>query len=283
MKMNPDTEPSGPELTACRNPPSTITGVQIAKGLDFSSRRIQVTSIAVIILLVLTPLFVGIYFIYLNPPRALVEINPGEDTFVSTIESEEHSHESFVRVSNYTLADEEIVEIGLYKFFYFPPPGGGGLTDAIFSFHCDVVTPGEIELHIMTSEGLWSLFETDLTNLTYSSIPLHQSIPVTRVNVDSNRTYSVSIFGSEGLEHEPSMGIIGIYVAAMHDTRIILDSFEALEESHRPKLMMYMGIGILVQNPFVYYLQPVFLIPVLASLVIALYLIRQMKQHRTDR
>ncbi|MGY5876917.1 MAG: hypothetical protein RTU30_14300 [Candidatus Thorarchaeota archaeon] len=280
--MNSDRDKSGPEMTACRNPPSIITGALTVRGLDFNSKRIQITSFTLIILLILTPLFVGVYFIYLNPPRGLVEIESGEDTFVSTNDLEEHSQKSFIRVSNYTQVDDEIAEIGLLKFFYLPPPGGGGLTDTILSFHCGVITPGEIEFHIVSSDGIWNLFETDLTNLTYSSIPTYQSTPATTLNVDSNRTYSVSIFGSEGLEQEPVLGIIGIVVTAKLDTHIVLDSFEGLDESDRPKLTMVIGIGILVQNPFFYYLHPLYALPVLAAILILLSIYWKMKQPRAD-
>ncbi|MGY5852601.1 MAG: hypothetical protein RTU92_03455 [Candidatus Thorarchaeota archaeon] len=280
--MKRDQDESGPEMTACRNPPSIIAGPHIVRGLKFNSKRIQITSITLIILLILTPLFVGAYFIYLNPPRGLVEIYSGEDTFVSTSDLEEHSQKPFIRVSNYTHADDEIVEIGLYKFIYIPPPGGGRLLEATLSFHCDVITPGEIEFHIVDSDGTWNLSETDLTNLTYSSIPPYLSIPVASLTVNSNRTYSVSIFDPERLELAPLPGIIGIAVTAKHDTRIVMDSFEGLEESHRPNLTMVMGIGILIMNPFVYYLNPFYALPMLAGILIVLSIYWKMKQPRDD-
>jgi hypothetical protein len=125
----------------------------------------------VIVFLFLTPLLLGIYFIYINPPRGTVELDSGEDTFVSSSYEQEYSSEHFLRISNYSQGSEEISEVGFFEFFYIPPPGGGGLVDVLFSFHCGVVSMGEIGLHIIDADDFWDPFATDFDNLTYSSMP----------------------------------------------------------------------------------------------------------------
>ena len=267
---------SRPVESACRIPPSTgprTLSMRWSK-LDLSSKRVQITASAVIVFFFLMPLLLGIYFIYINPPRGIVELNAGEDTFVSSSYEQEYSNEHFLRVSNYSQGSEVISEVGFFEFFYVPPPGGGDLVDALFSFHCSFVSIGEIGLHIIDSGVLWDPFETDLYNLTYSSIPPYEPVPFTTLTVNSNGTYSVRIFGPGGLTQETRYGIVGFAITAKQDTRIVIDSFEGAVEN-RPKLTMFVRAGLIVQNPFVYYLHPLFTIPVLAGIVLILIVIRR--------
>ena len=151
------------------------------------------------------------------------------------------------------------------------------MVDALFSFHCSVVSTGEIGLHIIDSDGLWDPFETDLDNLTYSSMPLYEPLPFTTLSVNSNGSYSVHIFGPGGLVQESFIGIIGFAITAKQDTRIVLYSFDGPVEN-RPKLTMIARAGLVVQNPFVYYLHPLFIMPALAGIVLMLIVFRRSKR-----
>lgn len=262
--------------SACRIPPSIgprTLAMRWSK-LDLSSKRVQITAGAVIVFLFLTPLLLGIYFIYINPPRGTVELDSGEDTFVSSSYEQEYSNEHFLRVSNYSQGSEEISEVGFFEFFYVPPPGGGGLVDVLFSFHCGVVSMGEIGLHIIDADDFWDPFATDFDNLTYSSMPPYEPVPFTTLPVNSNGSYSVRIFGPGGLAQEFLYGIVGFAITAKQDTRIVLDSFDGPVEN-RPKLTMFVRSGLIVQNPFVYYLHPLFIMPVLTGIVLMLTVIRR--------
>jgi len=272
---------SRPVESACRIPPSIESrtlSIRWSK-LGLNSKRVQVTASAVIVLLFLTPLLLGIYFIYVNSPRGTLELDSGEDTFVSSSYDQEHSHEQFLKISNYSQDHEDLSEVGFFKFVYVPPPGGGSLVDALFSFHCSVVSTGEVGLHIIDSDGLWDPFETDLDNLTYSSMPLYEPLPFTTLAVNSNGSYSVNIFGPGGLVQESLNGIsiIGFAITAKQDTRIELYSFDGPVEN-RPKLTMIVRAGLVVQNPFVYYLRPLFIMPVLAGIVLMLIVFRRSKR-----
>jgi hypothetical protein len=254
---------------ACQIPPLVeprTTSMRWLK-LDLSSRYTQVTAIAVILLLFLTPLLVGLYVIYVSPPRGIVEINSGEDTFVSSNNEQQHSQDQILRVSNYSQDSESISDVSFLKFIYVPPPGGGGLVDARFSFHCSVVSAGEIELHMVNATGLWSPFETDLDNLTYSSMPPYESVPFATLLVSSNGSKSIRIFRQGGLEHEPLNGIVGLAITSRQGTQILIDSFEGAIEN-RPKLTIIVRAGLIVENPFAYYLNPILILPVVAGIIL---------------
>ena len=239
---------------ACQIPPSVESKSPSMRWLklDLSSKHTQATAIVVIVLLLLAPLLFEFYIIFVNPPRAIIEINHGEDTFVSSNNQQEHSHDELLRASNYSQDSENIFEVCFLKFVYVPPPGGGGLVDARFSFHCSVVSAGEIDLHLVDSSGLWSPSKTDLDNLTYSNMPSYVPIPFASLLVNSNGSQSIRIFREGGIEHEPLSGIVGLAITAQQDTQILIDSFEGATEN-RPKLTMILRGGLLVLNPFLFY------------------------------
>ena len=266
---------------ACQIPPLVESRSQSMRWLklDLGSKYTQATAIAVILLLFLTPLLVGLYVIYVNPPRGIVEINSGEDTFVSSNSEQQHSQEQIIRVSNYSQDDESISDVIFLKFIYVPPPGGGGLVDARFIFHCSVVSAGEIELHMVNTSGLWSPFEIDLDNLTYSSMPPYESVPFATLLVSSNGSQSIRIFRQGGLEHEPMNGIVGLAITARQGTQILIDSFEGAAEN-RPKLTIAVTEGLLVRNPFLYYLNPFLIIPVVAGIILTLIVIGKLRNRK---
>lgn len=235
--------------------------------LDLDSKRGKIIASVVIVLLLIMPALVGTYFIYVNPPRGIVEIDSGEDT-------QEHAHEQTLRISNYSQDSDERFEIGFFKFLYMPPPGGGGLVDALFSFHCGVVSGDEVELHIIDTEALWDWFEVDPINLTFSSMPSYDPVPFTTLAINLNGSYLVPVFCPGGLTMEPSNGIIGFAVTAKQDTRIVIYSFEGQVEN-QPKLTMYVTLGLMVRNPFVYYLHPFFVIPAVGGVALLLILFRR--------
>lgn len=244
--------------------------------LDLDSKRGKITASAVIVLLLIMPALVGTYFIYVNPPRGIVEIDSGKDTYVSSSDTQEHAHEQTLRISNYSQDSDEYFEIGFFKFLYLPPPGGGGLVDALFSFHCGVVSGGEVELHIIDAEEQWDWFEADLINLTFSNMPSYEPVPFTTLAVNSNGSYLVPVFCPGGLTMEPSNGIIGFAVTAKQDTQIVIYSFEG-EVENQPKLTMYITPGLMVRNPFVYYLHPFFVLPAVGGVALLLILFRRSK------
>ena len=266
---------------ACQIPPLVESRSQSMRWLklDLGSKYTQATAIAVILLLFLTPLLVGLYVIYVNPPRGIVEINSGEDTFVSSNSEQQHSQEQIIRVSNYSQDDESISDVIFLKFIYVPPPGGGGLVDARFIFHCSVVSAGEIELHMVNTSGLWSPFEIDLDNLTYSSMPPYESVPFATLLVSSNGSQSIRIFRQGGLEHEPMNGIVGLAITARQGTQILIDSFEGAAEN-RPKLTIAVTEGLLLRNPFLYYLNPFLIIPVVAGIILTLIVIGKLRNRK---
>jgi hypothetical protein len=267
--------------TACQIPPLVESRSQSMRWLklDLGSKYTQATAIAVILLLFLTPLLVGLYVIYVNPPRGIVEINSGEDTFVSSNSEQQHSQEQIIRVSNYSQDDESISDVIFLKFIYVPPPGGGGLVDARFIFHCSVVSAGEIELHMVNTSGLWSPFEIDLDNLTYSSMPPYESVPFATLLVSSNGSKSIRIFRQGGLEHEPLNGIVGLAITSRQGTQILIDSFEGAAEN-RPKLTIAVTEGLLLRNPFLYYLNPFLIIPVVAGIILTLIVIGKLRNRK---
>jgi hypothetical protein len=267
--------------SACQIPPSVVSKSPSMQWLkpDWSSKQTQVTAFLVVVILLLTPLLLGFYFTYVYRPTGIVEIDSGEDTFVSSNNSQDHSQYQLLRVSNYSEDSESIFEVGFFKFVYVPPPAGGRLVDAHFIFHCSVVSSGQIELHIVDSNGLWSTHETDLDNLTYSTMPPYESVPFAALVVNSNGTYSIRIFRQGGIEQGDFIGIVGLAITAQQGTQILIDSFEGAVED-RPKLTMTSTVGILVRNPFLYYLNPFLIIPVAAGIILTLIVIGKLRHRK---
>jgi hypothetical protein len=265
---------------ACQIPPPIESRTHSIRWLrlDLSSKRVQVVACTMIVLLFLTPLLLGFYVIHVNPPRGAAVLDSGEDTFVSTISGQDHSHEQFLRISNYSSDGENISETSFIAFYYTPPPSGGSLVDAIFKFHCGVVSAGEIDLHLIDSNSLSGSFETSLDNLTYSSMPSYEPVPFTALAINSNGSYSVRIFGSGGVTQE--IGIIGLAITAQQNTQIAIDSFDGPAEN-RPSLTMYVTLGLMVQDPLVYYLIPVDLVPVVVGVVLLLIMFRKLIMQRS--
>ncbi|MCK4484355.1 MAG: hypothetical protein KAU89_06000, partial [Candidatus Thorarchaeota archaeon] len=181
---------------------------------DWDSKAIQRVTLLVIVLLLFTPLFFGLYIIYVNPPLASVEYG-GEDTFVSSLDPSGHSTDPIIRISNYTDNGHETVEIGFFQFDYVALPGGGYVIDVYFSFSCDeVVSGGLILFHTIENESLWSPFVTDLENLTYASMPSYHSTPFTTTDVAANGTYTVRLSSPGGPAENHLSAVVVVVITA---------------------------------------------------------------------
>ena len=248
---------------------------------DWDSKAIQRVTLLVIVLLLFAPLFFGLYIIYVNPPLASVEYG-GEDTFVSSLDSSEHLTDPIIRISNYTDNGHEIVEIGFFAFDYVPLPGGGSVVDAYFSFSCsEVLSGGLVLFHSIENESLWSLFVTNLENLTYAIMPPYHSTPFTTIDVAANGTYTVKLSSPGGPAENLLSAVVVVVITAEQGVRLLLDSLESSVVSRVPRMVVYQTIGIMVRNPLVYYLHPLSLVPVLAAAILSKVLYQKVKAQKT--
>lgn len=247
---------------------------------DWDSKAIQIVTLLVIVLLLYTPLFYGLYVIYVNPPLASGEYG-GEDTFVSSLDPSGHSSDPIIRISNYTDDGHETVEIGLLRFDYGPWPGGGSIIDVYFSFSCgEVFSGGLVLFHTIETEGLMSPFVI-LANLTYASMPSYHSTPFTTTDVAANGTYTVKLSSPGGPAENHLSAVVVVVITAEQGVRLLLDSFESSVESRRPRMIVYQTIGIMIRNPLVYYLHPLFLVPVLAAAILSKVLYQKVRARKT--
>jgi len=250
---------------------------------DWDSKAIQIVTLLVIVLLLFAPLFFGLYIIYVNPPLARGEYG-GEDTFVSSLDSSEHSTDPIIRISNYTDNGHETVEIGFFEFDYGPWPGGGSIIDVYFSFSCgEVLSGGLVLFHTIENKYLWSPFVTDLANLTYASMPSYHSTPFTTTDVAANGTYTIKLSspGGPSENHLSAVVAVIVVITVEQGVRLLLDSFESSVESRRPRMIVYQTIGLMIRNPLVYYLHPLSLVPVLAAAILSKVLYQKVRARKT--
>lgn len=249
--------------------------------INWESKGVRITMVLVVMFLFLTPLLYGYYIIYVNPPLANGEYG-GEDTFVSSIDSGAHSAESHIRISNYTEGGNETIEIGLFEFDYTPWPGGGSLVEVEFDFTCnEVISGGSIQFHSIDVEGVWSYSVSDFDNLTYVNMPSYHSTPFTSVEITTNGTYVISLLVLGGPFETLYARVLGIAITAEQGTQIVLDSFEVPAVSDRPRMIVYMTIGIMVMNPWIYYLTPLSIVMVFTAIVLSMFLYYKIRNPKT--
>ncbi len=247
---------------------------------DWDSKAIQIVTLLVIVLLLFAPLFFGLYIVYVSPPLAKGE-HDGEDTFVSSLELGEHSTDSLIRVSNYTDDSNETIEIAYFKFDYVPWPGGGEVVAAYFSFCCEeVISEGLVRFHTLETEDPWNPFTTDFENITYANMPPYHTTPFATTTVMTNRTYTVSL-SMPGGPAEDLHSVVGFAVTSEQEVRLLLDSSEASVESCRPRMIVYVTFGLMVKNPWIYYGNPLFLVPVLAAIILSKVLYQKVRARKT--
>ncbi len=246
--------------------------------INWESKRTHVTIMLVVVFLLLTPLLFGYYIIYVNPPLASGEYG-GEDTFVSSVNPRTHSIELFIRISNYTEGGNETIEIGLFEFDYKPWPGGGALIEVIFSFTCnEVISGGPIRFHAIDTEGVWNYSVTDFDDLTYANMPPYHTAPFTTLDISTTGNYVISILVPDGPFETLYAGTLGIAITAEHGTQIVLDSFEASTESDRPSMIVHQTVGIMVMNPWFYYLTPLSIVTVLTATILSMFLYYKIRE-----
>ncbi len=247
---------------------------------NWDSKAIQRVTLFAIALLLLTPLFFGLYMV-LNPPLVRGEYG-GEDTFVSSLEPGEHSTDSILRISNYTDNGHETVEIGFFEFYLVMVVGSGYPVDAYFSFYCsEVLSGGLVLFHTIENESLWRPFVTNLENLTYASMPSYHSTPFTTTDVAANGTYTVKLSSPSGPAENRISSITMVVITAEQGVQLLLDSFESSVESRRPRMIVYSTIGVTILNSLLYYQHPLSLVPLLAAAILSMVLYQKVRARKT--
>jgi hypothetical protein len=231
----------------------------------------NVRTAILVILLLLAPLFFGLYFTIISPPLARADYG-GVDTYVSSADSNDHSSASFVRISNISAGDDITVAIAFIGFKYVPHPGGGPITDIYLNFYCNSVdSGGTIRLHIVNQDDPWADYDADFSNMTYENRPQYESTPFLEQVILTNGSYSIRFPFDEYQEWNFLLGFLGIAITAEPGVRLTLDSFESVIELRRPKLIVYDISGIAVRNPWIYYSHPIFLwMPLLGVFIVAI-------------
>jgi hypothetical protein len=224
-----------------------------------------------VILLLLAPLFFGLYFTIISPPIARADYG-GVDTYVSSTDSNDHSSDSLVRISNISTGDDVTVDIAFIGFKYMPHPGGGPITDIYLNFYCNSVQPGGIiGLHIVNQNDPWADYDTDFSNMTYEDRPMYEPTPFLEQVILTNGSYSIRFPFDEYQEWDLLNDFLGIAITAEPGVRLKLDSFESVIDLRRPKLIVYDISGIAVRNPWIYYSHPIFLwMPLLGVFIVAI-------------
>jgi hypothetical protein len=236
-----------------------------------------------VIILLLAPLFFGLYFTILSPPRGRADYD-GVDTYVSSTDSNDHSSESFVRISNISTGGNVTFEIAYLGFDYMPAPAGGPFTEIYLNFYCsNVESGGTIRLHAIDPDDPWAKFEPDFTNMTYENRPLYEAIPFLDQGIQTNESYSIMIPFDEYQDWNFLSGFVGIAITAEPGVRLTLDSFESVIESRRPKLVIYFIPGIWIRNPWIYYSHPIFLwMPLLGIFITVIAYQRKARKEGDD-
>ena len=244
---------------------------------DWDSKAIQIVTLLVIVLLLFTPLFFGLYMVYVNPPVASGNYG-GEDTFVSSLEPGEHSTDSLIRVSNYTDDGNETIEIAYFKFDYTPWPSSGEVVAVYFSFCCEeVISGGLVRFHAMETENPWSPFTTDFENITYANMPPYYTTPFATTTVMTNGTYTVILSLSSG-PAEDLRSVVGFAVTSEQEVRLLLDSSEAFVESRRPRMIVYVTSA---NSLYLVPGNPLLLVPVLAAVILLKVLYQKVRAQKT--
>ncbi|MFW9887759.1 MAG: hypothetical protein ACFFER_06230 [Candidatus Thorarchaeota archaeon] len=194
------------------------------------------------ILILLPAIWFGIIYALFppTPPMSRANVEISGDSFFSTADDVDHSTETIIRISNFTVGGNETIEIAFFEFELIPPPAGSYLADLVFEFDCtEVLMDGTLKFHKCESARLES-------NMTFDTSPEYDPVPFTSITITQNGTYTVSLHEEGG--YTDWAGYPGLFaIVADGNTQITIHSIEA-ELEFQPKMTLFSPVGIWV-NP----------------------------------
>ncbi|MHA2207491.1 MAG: hypothetical protein ACXABC_16680, partial [Candidatus Thorarchaeota archaeon] len=193
--------------------------------LNWNSLKLRGGLLVIAVLLFLSPVIgSSIYYSLFppTPPMGSADVEVLEDTFVTTLDTLDHSGESIISVSNLSNGENDILEIAYLSFELHPPPAGSYLANLTLDLHiAEVVSEGNISLHKI----LQGILET---NITYENRPLYDPVPFTSVAITQNGSYTIILYTEGGyLEWLDARPEILLAVTAEHGTEVNIHSSEA--------------------------------------------------------
>ncbi len=192
----------------------------------------------------------------LSPPMGQGEVPIIRDTFVSTVDSLDHSSDLTIRVSNITSGSNEGISIAFIEFELAPPPAGSYLADLVLQLNCTkVVSGGSISFYKCASHMLEE-------NITYDDHPSYDPEPFATTTIIQNGTISTSLRTPNGYTDWGTGGNEVLAITAGNGTDVSFYSPEA-GTSFGSRMILYSPVGIpLPENPLFFYQIPLSWIPV---------------------
>ncbi|MHA1905480.1 MAG: hypothetical protein ACXADL_17255, partial [Candidatus Thorarchaeota archaeon] len=163
--------------------------------LNWKSLKLRGGLLVIAVLLFLSPVIgSSIYYSLFppTPPMGSADVAILEDTFVTTLDTLDHSGDSIISVSNLSNGENDILEIAYLSFELYPPPAGSYLANLTLDLHiAEVVSEGNISLHKILQGTLE-------TNITYENRPLYDPVPFTSVAITQNGSYTIILYTEGG-------------------------------------------------------------------------------------